>query len=563
MARTVKPVDAANLARLLGDYAAHVDRRRRVSLLVLAGLGVLMLLAGEAADIRPTVFAEHIGNFTNYIDGLFHLDTGALVWTDPVEWYWGLPKWSLQLLDTILMAYAGTLLGAMLGGVLSFTCARNLVKTPWISAVMRRVLEFGRTVPDIVFAMIFVGAFGLGAVPGVLAIALHTTGALGKLFAEVVENIDMKPVEGIQAAGGSWVQQIRFGVLPQVQTNFISYALLRFEVNVRSAGVLGFVGAGGIGMTLMVSIRKFYDSDVSAIILMIIATVMVIDHLTEKLRHHLMAADTHPRHHESHRTNWRSRIELALPFAAMLGLLVFALWRQGFGVGMFIDGAANLGFIVALMVPPNPETWHRVGFYLVQLEQTLGIAFLGTLIAASLAFPFGFLAAKNVVPNAIVHILSRRMFDTLRGVDTLVWALIWINVVGLGPFAGTLAIICSDFGALAKLFSEAIETADRKPVEGVLSAGGSGVEAVRFGMLPQILPVIVSQVLYFFESNTRSATIIGIVGAGGIGLSLSEMINTLEWHQVSFIIIMLLIAVSVIDGVSTRLRMAVIGKRAA
>ena len=255
------------------------------------------------------------------------------------------------------------------------------------------------------------------------------------------------------------------------------------------------------------------------------------------------------------------RVTAVLPWAALSALLVFALWRQGFGVTMFIEGAANLGFIISLMIPPNPETWHRVMFYLGQLAQTLGIAFLGTLVAAALAFPFGFLAAKNVVANRLVHILARRLFDTMRGVDTLVWALIWINVVGLGPFAGTLAIICSDFGALAKLFSEAIETADRKPVEGVLSAGGTEVQAVRFGVVPQILPVIISQVLYFFESNTRSATIIGIVGAGGIGLSLSEMINTLEWHQVSFIILLLLVTVSAIDWLSTKLRLAVIGQR--
>jgi phosphonate transport system permease protein len=348
-----------------------------------------------------------------------------------------------------------------------------------------------------------------------------------------------------------------------VQANFISYALLRFEINLRSAGVLGFVGAGGIGMTLMVAIRKFYASDVSAMILMIVASVMLIDYLTEKLRHRLMDPKPGRQGGTPSAPNLTRQARAAAPFVACALLLVFALWRQGFGVSVFADGAANLGFIVSLMMPPNPETWQRVGYYLVQLEQTLGIAFLGTLVAAGLALPFSFLAAKNVVPNHLVHLLSRRMFDTMRGVDTLVWALIWINVVGLGPFAGMLAIVCSDFGALAKLFSEVIETADRKPVEGVISAGGDGMAAVRFGILPQILPVILSQALYYFESNTRAATIIGIVGAGGIGLSLSEMINTLEWHQVSFIILMLLITVSAIDWLSTRLRLAIIGRRPA
>jgi phosphonate transport system permease protein len=150
----------------------------------------------------------------------------------------------------------------------------------------------------------------------------------------------------------------------------------------------------------------------------------------------------------------------------------------------------------------------------------------------------------------------------LRGVDTLIWALIWINVVGLGPFAGVLAIICSDLGSFGKLFSEAIEAADRKPVEGITSTGGSRIQQFRFGIVPEVLPVLLSQVLYYFESNTRSATIIGIVGAGGIGLILSEQIRTLEFQQVSFVILLILVTVSVIDHLCSKLRFSIIGVRA-
>jgi phosphonate transport system permease protein len=146
-------------------------------------------------------------------------------------------------------------------------------------------------------------------------------------------------------------------------------------------------------------------------------------------------------------------------------------------------------------------------------------------------------------------------------VDTLIWALIWINVVGLGPFAGALAIASTDLAALAKLMSEAIETADEGPVEAVLAAGGDRLAVMRFGILPQVLPVFASQALYFFESNTRSATIIGIVGAGGIGLYLSEMIRVLEWREVAFLILLVLVTVAVIDAVSRRLRAAIMGVR--
>ena len=146
--------------------------------------------------------------------------------------------------------------------------------------LVRRFCELCRTVPELVFALMFVIAFGLGPMAGVLAVAIHTVGALGKLFAEVVENIDMKPVEGITAGGSSWPVAMRFGALPQTISNFVSYALLRFEINVRSTAVMGFVGAGGIGQDLIEAIRKFYYSDVSAILVLIVITVSVIDTLT-------------------------------------------------------------------------------------------------------------------------------------------------------------------------------------------------------------------------------------------------------------------------------------------
>jgi phosphonate transport system permease protein len=198
--------------------------------------------------------------------------------------------------------------------------------------------------------------------------------------------------------------------------------------------------------------------------------------------------------------------------------------------------------------------------YLDALGQTLAIAFLGSTVASVLAFPLGFLAARNIVANRALHFLVRRGLDTVRSIDTLIWALIWISVVGLGPFAGALAIASADVCALAKLMSETIETADRRPVEGVLAAGGSRAAAIRFGIVPQILPVFASQVLYFIESDTRSATIIGIVGAGGIGLHLSEMIRVLEWRQAAFIIVMVLVTVAIMDAISRRLRLAIIGR---
>jgi phosphonate transport system permease protein len=246
--------------------------------------------------------------------------------------------------------------------------------------------------------------------------------------------------------------------------------------------------------------------------------------------------------------------------AAALGLFVYGLWHLGFSLTKLIAGAGSLGSFVVMMFPPDWGDTTSLWRYTKALAETVAIALLGTLLAATIALPLSIIAARNATVSQVLRFFTRRGFDTLRGVETLVWALIWINVVGLGPFAGVLAIATSDIGSFGKLFSEAIEASDKRPVEGVVASGGSRLHAIRFGILPQVAPVLISQALYYFESNTRSATIIGIVGAGGIGLQLSEQIRTLEWQTVCFIIIMILVTVSAIDMLSTRIRIALIGK---
>jgi len=273
------------------------------------------------------------------------------------------------------------------------------------------------------------------------------------------------------------------------------------------------------------------------------------------------AAGMRARHATALRPDRRAR-GLVVAGLAAAGLAYAAgLAVLGFSPARLLAGLHRLGDILPLMWPPLPGSWARAGIYAAALGQTLAIAFLGTAAAAVLAVPFGFLAARNITASRALRFAARRGLDAGRSIDTLIWALIWINVVGLGPFAGALAIMSSDLFAFAKLMSEAIEAADRRPVEGVTAAGGSRLQAIRFGIVPQVLPVIASQVLYYFESNTRSATIIGIVGAGGIGLVLSEQIRVLEWQEAASIILMVLAAVAVIDAVSQRLRAAIIGAR--
>jgi phosphonate transport system permease protein len=238
---------------------------------------------------------------------------------------------------------------------------------------------------------------------------------------------------------------------------------------------------------------------------------------------------------------------------AFTAFTVYCLAALGFfNFDMIGKGITKLYGVVSFMLPPAAKG--RFLDFLWAIFETLGMAFIGTLLAALLAVPMGFLGSKNVIGNPVAHFSLRRAYDFIRGIDALIWALVWINVVGLGPFAGILAIACSVSGELAKLFSEAIENVDRKPVEGVRASGANTLQVIRFAILPQVLPIILSTTLYYFESNTRSATILGIVGAGGIGLALADRIRVLAWDQASLIILMILVTVYLIDTLSNQVR---------
>jgi phosphonate transport system permease protein len=272
-------------------YATAMATKRRQTLIGAAVLAVLIWLAALGSEVDLGKFAANAWRFPKYILDTMPTLRFATLGSDLAEWFWGLDGWLKLLWQTVLIAYTGTIIGVVGGFLLCFVAAANLGRSGWLRFVTKRYLEFCRTVPEIVFALIFVIAFGLGPLPGVLAIAIHTTGAMGKLFSEVVENIDMKPVDGLTATGASWWQVIRYAVVPQVLSNFASYSLLRFEINVRGASIMGFVGAGGIGQDLIEAIRKFYFTDVSAILLLIILAVMLIDYGTERLRHALLSLE--------------------------------------------------------------------------------------------------------------------------------------------------------------------------------------------------------------------------------------------------------------------------------
>lgn len=282
----------ANPAVERGEATFRQHRRERLRV-TLVGLGIFaacFLLAAWVSEVRPRSLAEGLPRVGEYFARILPDLRWATLFRDwetegsLASWFYRADKWALLLLETANMAAMATVIGGTLALLLCFLAARNVARNAWSYQLARRGLEAMRTVPEIVYALILVWAFGIGPLAGIAAIALHTTGALGKLFAEAVENADLKPWDGVRAAGGTWAQAARYAILPQVAPNFLSYLLLRFEINVRGASVIGFVGAGGIGQELYLVISQNYYEEISAIVLMIVGVVVMIDLLSDRLR---------------------------------------------------------------------------------------------------------------------------------------------------------------------------------------------------------------------------------------------------------------------------------------
>jgi phosphonate transport system permease protein len=239
--------------------------------------------------------------------------------------------------------------------------------------------------------------------------------------------------------------------------------------------------------------------------------------------------------------------------AAAVVLTVYCLYRFDFLSWTFIDGSAKFGSVVIAQLFP-PRGYEYLPEFLKSMGETIAMAFMGTLLGALFAFPLSFLASRNMMPVRPVQFGTRRFADLLRAFDYLIWALIFVRAIGLGPLAGIMAIAIVETGTFIKLYSEAIENLDRKQMDGIRAAGGNALHVVRFGVLPQVLPMMLSNTLYMFEHNVRSASILGIVGAGGIGFLLADRLRAYELQEACLIIILVVLTVYAIDYLSRVLR---------
>ena len=278
------------LKRHITIYSEQLRSRRLWNIFIILIFAVSFFMSSSIIDFNLSQIIDGFPRLSDYIVKILpNLDINLILENSKTEgsiqyWYFNFKKYAALLYETFNMAVLATLMGFIFALILSFLSAKNITPNIYSYHLVKRILEFFRGVPEIIFAILFVWALGVGPLAGIIAITIHTTGALGKLFSEVHENADLKTCEAIRSHGGNWVSEMRYGIIPKVLPNIISYALLRFEINIRASTVIGFVGAGGIGQELYLVINFNYYEEVSAIILLIILTVITIDISSGRIR---------------------------------------------------------------------------------------------------------------------------------------------------------------------------------------------------------------------------------------------------------------------------------------
>jgi phosphonate transport system permease protein len=415
------------------------------------------------------------------------------------------------------------------------------------------VLGVFRSIPDIIWAYLFVRLVGLGPGPAVLAIGISTGGIIGKLFAELAEATDPEPIHALRRAGIGRLGILIHGVLPQVQRQWVGYALFRLECSIRSASILGVVGAGGLGSEIALSVRYFEYDKLATALLAVLAYVIAFEIISALLR--------------------RCRIKWTLWSAAAGSLVALAYldipWTQMWASNMVPDAMPAIG---------GPEAAAMVRRAVSLIFETIAMAWCATIAAAALAFVIAPLASGTLTvgshrkdsPRArgptrylvwAMLLAARLVLQVCRAMPELTLALIFVVWVGPGPFAGVLAVGLHTVGVLGRLYTDVYEEVEPGPVGALESTGASRLGIWIYGVIPQVAPRIMAFTLYRFEVNVRATAMVGFVGAGGIGDAIHTAISLFHTADLILLLAVILGVVTLLDAAGDRVRFRILTAR--
>jgi len=452
---------------------------------------------------------------------------------------------------TLGIVILGTLLAAVLSVPVAWASASATAPTAAIRATGRFLGVLARAVPDVVMAMVFVLMFSFGALPGILAFGLHSVGMISRLFADAIEQSDPGPRLAIRAAGGSRFQEFTAGVIPQVFPSWVATVLHRADINLRGSVILGYAGVAGLGLAMRNAFAVMDYAKGLAIALVILGLCGLMELLSSAARRRLLGLANARRASEAYKGR-RPAVKAALGTMVVVG---GSLWVCQIAWSDLVRSWGYLPRLAPLFWPPTAGSY-GLGRFVGAMVTTVGIALAAVVVALAGSLLLGSLGARNVAPNATIRAISRSLLVFIRAIPELVLAIVLIVVTGLGAPAGVLALGVCGIGLLGKLIADSVEENPPGPETAVTATGASRLQRYAAATLPNARRAILGHIFYLLDTNIRSATVLGVVGGGGIGYYLLTASQGARYGQVTLIVGLIVVVVMAVEGLTMWVRHA-------
>lgn len=500
-------------------------------------------------DIRPAAIAAGFGDIANLVGRMLPPTTGDM------------PTLLALAIETLWIAIAGTGIAALVSVLLAAAASRRFTGPRVIAWLARGVIVVTRAVPSLVFAIIFVRVFGLGPLAGALAIAFHSVGMIGKMMSDIFEEQDPSPHDAVAAVGANRAQNFIATTLSRALPAVTSVVLYRLDINIRASAVLGLVGAGGIGVALQTAIGSLDYHRAAGIICVIVVMLLALElvsylaqravseHADESTVSQLYAATA-----DRAGAGWnRGRIVRAAGAAVAAALLIASLTQLAFTPERLLRAWENVGALLAGFVPPVITADVMMGIFesviMALTATTFGV--VGGLIIAVLS-------TRYLVRSTPLSLALRGFVVVMRGIPDIVYALVFVAALGLGPFAGFLALAISCTALASKFFTDSLHNIDPAPLRALEATGANRLQVFVSGVWPQFVPSFIGNSLFTSDLALRESAVLGIVGAGGIGFLLDESVATLNYQVTAGILVGLVVVVVALESVARWARKRVI-----
>lgn len=543
-----------------------------LTLIVLVGLGIASLVQ---SGFSLTGVLSSWGNAQRFMTRV-----GALSFPAPLDLLW-------LIALTVGLVLVGTLVAAALSVPIAYLAAANTTPGPVWRGIARFIGVLTRSIPDVVLAMAFVLMFSLGTLPGILAIGIHSIGMISKMFADAIEQIDEGPRLAIRAAGGTKLQQFTAGVLPQVLPSWVATVLHRNDINLRGSVVLGYVGVAGLGLEMSYAFKALNYGRGLGIALVIFVLCVVMEIVSSAVRGAMLGETVqtrswidrilHPRlRHPADAASGPAAAAAKPAWAASPAAAVHRPWtreRRRNTIAGWVAVAIVIGSLIVCQIQWSdlitvwakiPETavkfWppdfgnYDTSVMLGAMRDTIAIALAATVLTLLPSLLLGSFAARNVAPNGTVRGIARFLLVGIRGIPELILAIVLIVVTGLGATAGIVALAIGGIGLLGKLVADSFEEVDRGPERALRAVGATRIQTYASATVPQGTRALIGHSFYMLDTNIRAATILGIVGGGGVGYYLLNAGQGSRYEVVTAIVLMILATVLVVEGLAMWMR---------